>query len=86
MAGHTAVRFLKDDRRQMPLDDVDDELFPRIAHNSEIAHMEHIIKNGLAPGGDGVTQAVHSQLSAFHMEDEMLQESSRASTTDAIIL
>ena len=45
-----------------------------------------IIADGLAPGGDGITTAVHSPLSAFHMMDRRLLESSRASTSDAIIL
>ena len=77
---------LEDDRLQMPLCDVDAELSPCIAHNAQSLHLESIIKNGLAPGGDGLAQVVHSQLSAFHLDYERLQESSRASSTDAIIL
>ena len=85
--GHTATKFLEDDRLQMPLCDVDDKfLSPFIAHNTEIRHLALIIRSGIAPGGDGITQAVHSQLSAYHFGDERLQEGSRASSTDAIIL
>ena len=42
--------------------------------------------NGLAPAGDGITSAVHSRLSAFHIMDGRLQESNRASTSDAVII
>ena len=86
VVGHTATRCLEDDRLMLGLEGVDDDMFPCIALNTEIRHLNSIIKNGLAPGGDGITQAVHSQLSPFHLADERLQESSRASTTDAIIL
>jgi hypothetical protein len=48
--------------------------------------LEVIILNGLAPGGDGITSAIHFQMSAFHLMDSRLQDSSRASTSDAIIL
>ncbi|MFM7987512.1 MAG: hypothetical protein ACKPKO_50185, partial [Candidatus Fonsibacter sp.] len=43
------------------------------------------MKKGLIPVG-GQTAAVHSQLSVFHLLDDRLQESSRARTTDAVIL
>ena len=63
---------LEDDRLQMPLCDVDAELSPCIAHNAQSLHLESIIKNGLAPGGSGIAQAVHSQFFAFHMDDDRL--------------
>ena len=84
VVGHTAVGFLEDDRSLMPLSYIDDDAFSCIAHNTRISYLSSIITNGLAPGGDGITTAVHSQLSAFHMMDRRLQESSRASTWDAI--
>jgi hypothetical protein len=86
VVGHTAVGFLEDDRLLMPLSYIEDDTFSCISHNTRISHLNSIITNGLAPGGDGVTTAVHSQLSAFHAMDRRLQESSRASTSDAIIL
>ena len=70
----------------LPVADVDHEVCSCIAHNTQISNRESVILHGLAPGGDGITEVVHSQLSAFHMEDDVLQESSRASTTDAVIL
>ena len=53
----------------MGLENVDDSLLPCIAHNAQARHLNSIIKHGLVLGGDGVTQAVHSQLSAFHVGD-----------------
>ncbi|MFM7984874.1 MAG: hypothetical protein ACKPKO_36695, partial [Candidatus Fonsibacter sp.] len=47
-------------------------------------NMPSVLKKGLIPGG-GETMVVHSQLSAFHLMDSILQECSRARTTDAII-
>ena len=43
------------------------------------------IINGILPGGGGITDAAHSQLSALQFDDERLQESSRGSTTDAVV-
>ena len=70
----------------MPLSYIEDYAFSCITHNTRISYLTSIITNGLAPGGDGITTAVHAQLSAFHMMDRRLQESSRACTSDAIIL
>jgi hypothetical protein len=86
VVGHTAIGFLEDDRLLMPLSYVEGHVFSCITHNTRISYLSSIITNGLAPGGDGTTTAVRSQLSAFHMMDRSLQESSRASTSDAIIL
>ena len=86
VAGHTATKFLDDDLLIMPLVGVSDDLFPCIGRKAKIIHIDSLIKNGLALGGDGATQAVHSQLPAFHLEDDRLQESSRVGSMDAIIL
>ena len=51
----------------LDLEDVDDRAFSCIARNTQINRLSSIIKNGLALGGDGITQAVHSQLSAFRV-------------------
>ena len=53
--------------------------------NTYQENLESIIANGLLPGGGGTTDAVHCQLSAFHICDNRLQESSRGSTTAAVI-
>ena len=84
--GHTAVGFLEDDTLLMPLSYVEDKVFPCITHKTTISYLNSVIINGLATGGDGITNAVHSQLSALHTMDTCLQESSRASTSDAVIL
>ena len=86
IVGHTSVPFLEDDRLQLSIDDLDDEMFPNIVHNTYISNLESILINGLIPGGGGITAALHSQLSACHMADERLQESSRARTADTIII
>jgi hypothetical protein len=86
VVGHTAIGFLEDDRLLMPLSYVEDDVFSCITHNTRISYLTSIITHGLAPGGDGITTAVHSQLSALHMMDRMLQESSRASTSNPITL
>ena len=86
VVGHIAVKFLEDDRLFVSLDNVDDEACPCMAHNTQIGNLESIILNGLAPGEDGMTEAVHSQLSALHMHDPRVQDNSRASTSDATIL
>ena len=65
---------------------VKEKVFPCTAHKTKKSYLNSIISNGLAPGGDGITHAVHSQLSAFHMMDYCLQESSRASRSDAVTL
>ena len=83
--GHTAVGFLEDDRLQVPAVNVPDDAFACIAHNTYEENLESIIVNGLLPGGGGITDAVHSQLSAVRMGDNRLQESSRGSTTTAVI-
>ena len=57
VVGHTATRCLEDDRLMLGLEGVDDDMFPCIALNTEIRHLNSIIKTGLAPGGDGVMQA-----------------------------
>ena len=57
VVGHTATRCLEDDRLMWGMEGVDDDLFPCIARSTEIRHLNSIINNGLAPGGDGVTQA-----------------------------
>ena len=52
------------------IDNVDDDYpHPRIAHHTQIAHLESVITKGLAPGGVGITQDVRSQLSAYHMDE-----------------
>ena len=84
--GHTAVGFLEYDRLLMPLTYFENKVFPCITQNTKVSDLTSIIIKWLAPGGDGITNAVHSQLSAFHMMDYRLQESSRASTSDAVIL
>ena len=86
VVGHTAVPFLEDDRLQMPAADVPSELCARIANNTQERHPHSSIVNGLMLGGGGITDAVHSQLSAFDIDDESLQESSRASSTSAVVL
>ena len=83
--GHTAVGFLEDDRLVMPLTYIEDKIFSCIAHNTRISYLNSIILHGLALGDDGITSAADSQLSAFHMMDSRLQESSRARTSDAAI-
>ncbi|MFM7988024.1 MAG: hypothetical protein ACKPKO_52795 [Candidatus Fonsibacter sp.] len=86
IVGRTAVPFLEDDRLRVSIADLGAEMFPNIVHNIYIANVESIILHGLIPGGGGITRAMHSQLSAFHMMDERLQESSRARMADAIIV
>ena len=86
VVGHTAVGFLEDDRILKPFPYIEDDIFPCIVHNTKISYLSSIITNGFAIGGDDITSVVHSQLSAFHMMDNRLQESSRASTSDALIL
>ena len=67
--GHTAVGFLEDDRLQVSAANVPDDAFACIARNTYEENLESIISNGLLPGGGGITHAVHSQLSAFHIGD-----------------
>ena len=50
VVGHTAVGFLEDDRLLKPLSYVEDDVFPCIAHNTQISYLSSIITNGLAPG------------------------------------
>ena len=80
------VFFVEYYRPFLPLSYIEDNTFPCIAHNTQISYLNSIIINGIAPGGDGITSAVHSQLFAFHMMDNRIQESRRASTSDAVIL
>ena len=86
VVGHTAARFIEDDRLFLRVENVEDEVFSCFAHNTQITKLESVIKDGSAPGGDAMTNAVHSQLFAFHMHDDRVQESSRASALDATIL
>ncbi|MFM7983472.1 MAG: hypothetical protein ACKPKO_29520, partial [Candidatus Fonsibacter sp.] len=62
------------------------ECVPYVVHNTQMVNSTSIIQRGLIPGGGGMTSAVYSQLSAFHLMDRRLQDSSRARTTDAIIV
>ena len=82
---HTAIGFLEDGGLQVPAANVPDDAFACIAHNTYEENLESIIVNGLLAGGGGIADAVHSQLSAFHIGDNRLQESSRGSTTTAAI-
>ena len=68
------------------LDDVDDSVFSCIAHNMVVTNLKSILSNGLAPGGDGIMKAVHSQLSAFHRHDTRVQESIKASSSDVVLI
>ncbi len=52
VVGHTAVGFLEDDRLLVPLTYIEDETPRSLTLNL-------IILNGLAPGGDGITSAIH---------------------------
>ena len=83
---HMYLFFLEDDRLLLNLDGVREDMFPNIVHNTIISNLESILINGVIPGGGGITEALHSQLSAFHMMGARLQESSRARTSDASIL
>ena len=65
VVGHTTIGFLEDDRLLMPLSYIEDDAFSCITHNTRISYLPSLITSGLAPGGDGITTAVHSQLSAF---------------------
>ena len=85
VVGHTAVGFLEDDRLEVLAANVPDDVFACIAHNTYEENLELIITNGLLPGGGVISEAVHSQLSAFHINDERLQESSRGSSTNAVV-
>ncbi|MFM7979597.1 MAG: hypothetical protein ACKPKO_09810, partial [Candidatus Fonsibacter sp.] len=76
--------FLEDDRLMVGVENVPQDCIPFVVHNTRVENKPSIIKMGLIPGG-GETMVVHSQLSAFHLMDSRLQESSRARTTDAII-
>ncbi|MFM7983473.1 MAG: hypothetical protein ACKPKO_29525, partial [Candidatus Fonsibacter sp.] len=67
------------DLADTPLSDI-----PFVVHNTQITNVTSINKRCLMPGGGGITSAVHSQLSAFHLMDDRLQDSSRARTSDAI--
>ena len=77
VVGHTAVGFLEDDCLHVPANNVLDEACACIAHHTYEEKLESIIVNGLLPGRGGITDAVHSQLSAFRIGDNRLQESSR---------
>ena len=57
-----------------------------IAHNAVFSNLKSIFLNGLAPGGDGITKAVHSQLSAFHRHDARVHSSSLSGKSDAVII
>ncbi|MFM7984592.1 MAG: hypothetical protein ACKPKO_35230, partial [Candidatus Fonsibacter sp.] len=84
VVGHTGMPFLEDDRLMVDLRNAPHERIPSVVHNTRIENRPSILKKGLIPGG-GETTAVHSQLSAFHIMESRLQESSRARATDAII-
>ena len=85
VVGHTAVPFLEDGRLQVYAENVPSEAFACIAHNTEERHLHSIIVNGRIPGGGGITDAVHSQLSVFHINHERLQESSPVGSTDGVV-
>ena len=68
----------------MELAEVETKDIPFVVHNTLTANLTSIIRHGVIPGG-GMNSAVYSQLSAFHMMDRRVQDSSRARTTDAII-
>ena len=84
--GHTGVSFLEDDRLMFPLIEIDDSVLSCIAHNTVFSNLKSILLNGLAPGGDGITKAVHSQLSAFHRHDARVHSSSLSGKSDAVII
>ena len=69
-----------------PLSEVDDSVLSCSAHNTVYSNLKFILLNGLAPGGDGITQTVHSQHSAFHLHDVRVQESSGAGRSDVVII
>ena len=85
VVGHRAVKYLEDDRLCISVAEVDDDVIPCVARNTQANNLESVILNGIVPGGDGTTKAGHSQLSAFHMTDDRVQGSSRASKSDVII-
>ena len=68
----------------MPLYDVDDELFPCIAHGAQIRHLDSIINNGLAPDGDRVTQAyaTHELASSSQKALQALKDNTKAKNLD----
>ncbi|MFM7977823.1 MAG: hypothetical protein ACKPKO_00780, partial [Candidatus Fonsibacter sp.] len=84
VVGHTGMPFLEDDRLMVIARSLTREDIPFVVHNTRMVNLPSIMKSGLIPGGDQ-TAAVHSQLSAFYLLDNRLQQSSRARTTDAVI-
>ena len=68
------------------LNEVDDSVLSCIAHNTVITNLKSILLNGLALGGDGITKAVHSQLSTFHRHDARVQESSGVGRSNVVII
>ncbi|MFM7987677.1 MAG: hypothetical protein ACKPKO_51025, partial [Candidatus Fonsibacter sp.] len=76
--------FLEDDRLMVSAQSLSRKDVPFVVHNTRMVNLPSILRNCLIPGG-GQTDAVHSQLSAFHLLDNRIQESSRARTTDAVI-
>ncbi|MFM7984836.1 MAG: hypothetical protein ACKPKO_36505, partial [Candidatus Fonsibacter sp.] len=84
VVGHTGMPFLEDDRLMVSARNVASMDLPFVVHNTRMLNLPSMLKSGLILGG-GQTTAVHSQLSAFHLLDDRLQESSRARTTDAVI-
>ena len=75
IVGHTAVPYLEDDRLQVSAENAPDEICACIAHNTEVQNLECILINDVffARGG-GITDAVQSQLSAFHIGDERFKK------------
>ena len=86
VVGHTGVTVLEVDRIMLPLTDVDDSVLSCMAHNTIFSSLKSIFLNGLALGGDGMTSAVHSELSAFHRHDHRVQASSGAGKSDVVIV
>ena len=80
------MNFLEDDRLMYRLSEVDDSVLSCIARNTVYTNLASILLNGLAPGGDGITNAVHSQLSVFHRHDVRAQPSSGAGRSDVVIV
>ncbi|MFM7984241.1 MAG: hypothetical protein ACKPKO_33455, partial [Candidatus Fonsibacter sp.] len=71
--------FLEDDRLMVSAQSLSRTDVPFAVHNTKMVNLPSILRRGLIPGG-GQTDAVHSQLSAFHILDDRIQESSRART------
>ncbi|MFM7978621.1 MAG: hypothetical protein ACKPKO_04835, partial [Candidatus Fonsibacter sp.] len=84
VVGHTGMPCLEDDRLMVSAQSLSRRDVPFVVHNTRMVNLPSTLMRGLIPGG-GQTDAVQSQLSAFHIRDDRIQESSRARTTDAVI-